>query len=137
MCDCPSDPTPALVQTEEEKAVKVGFGRLLNMNRREWPYLAVGVLASAAVGTVMPLFAILLSDLIAGLTDINTPPSEILRYAFFFWGLGVGNFVCMTIQVCLPAAPSSLLPCLCLWGDCLPARASTVLVCAHRNAPTA
>lgn len=87
------------VQTEEEKAVKVSFTRLINMNRREWPYLGVGVLASAAVGTVMPLFAVLLSDLIEGLTDTDTPPSEILRYAIFFWGLGIGNFTCMTIQV--------------------------------------
>lgn len=97
-----------VVQTEEEKAVKVGFGRLLGMNRGEWPYLAVGTLASAAVGTVMPLFAIILSDLINGLTDVTTPPSEILRYAFFFWGLGIGNFICMTIQA-RPPSPLYLL----------------------------
>lgn len=93
------------MQTEEEKAVNVGFTRLLNMNRREWPYLFVGILASGAVGTVMPLFAVILSDLINGLTDVNTPASEILTYAIFFWGLGLGNFVCATIQVRVSAVP--------------------------------
>lgn len=130
------------MQTEEEKAVKVGFGRLLNMNRREWPYLAVGTLASAAVGTVMPLFAIILSDLIEGLTDVSTPPSEILRYAFFFWGLGLGNFTCMTIQVGLscfarlpwpssPVAVSPLAHLLCAWfwpmATCMQPRSPCVL----------
>lgn len=65
----------------------------------------------------MPLFAIILSDLIAGLTDTDTPPSEILKYAVFFWGLGIGNFLCVTLQVrstaALPKAPSW---CTCVSG---------------------
>jgi hypothetical protein len=43
------------MQTEEEKQVKVGFVRLIGMNKTEWPYLFVGVLASGALGSVMPL----------------------------------------------------------------------------------
>lgn len=86
------------MQTEEEKNTKVGFMRLINLNRKEWPYIALGVLASAAVGCVMPSFAIILSSLISALTP-DEPSSTILRFCILFWGLGAGQFVMSTISV--------------------------------------
>lgn len=86
------------VQTEEEKAVKVGFGRLLNLNRREWPYLAAGILASAAIGTVQPIFAIILSKVTALLTP-DEPASNILRFCTFFFALAAAQLACGSLQV--------------------------------------
>lgn len=83
--------------TEEEKNTKVGFMRLISLNKREWPYIALGVLASAAVGCVMPSFAIILSSLISALTP-DEPSSTILRFCILFWGLGAGQFVMSTIS---------------------------------------
>lgn len=59
MLDVRSD-ARARLQTEEEKAVKVGFARLLRMVAPDWAYIVVGVLASAVLGTVMPVFALIL-----------------------------------------------------------------------------
>jgi hypothetical protein len=87
------------MQTEEEKNTKVGFLRLLRMNRKEWPYISLGVLAAAANGVVMPLSAVILSSLIAALLP-DQPASKILRFCILFWGLGAGQFIVSTISVC-------------------------------------
>ena len=88
-----------VVQTEEEKNTKVGFMRLLSMNRKEWPYILVGVVSAAGVGTIMPIFAVILSSLIAALMP-NEPASNILRFSILFWCLGAAHFVLSSIQVC-------------------------------------
>ena len=56
-----------MLQTEEEKAVKVGYGRLLRMVAPDWAYIFAGVLASAILGCVMPVFALILGVM------LNTP----------------------------------------------------------------
>lgn len=61
-------------QTEEEKAVKVSFWRLFGMVRRDWPFLLTGGACPAILGCVMPLFAVILSTIIASL-DPNEPES--------------------------------------------------------------
>jgi ABC-type bacteriocin/lantibiotic exporter with double-glycine peptidase domain len=83
-----------VVQTDDEKAVKVGYTRLLNMNKSEWPLIFIGIIASGAVGTVMPLFALILSTLITSLQD----KSKALRFCLFFFGLGAGHFVLAVVQ---------------------------------------
>eukprot|EP00892_Ulva_mutabilis_P010381 jgi/Ulvmu1/7715/UM039_0021.1 len=83
--------------TEEEKAVSVGIVRLLNMNRREWPYLAAGILATAGIGTLQPLFAIILSRVTALLTP-DEPASNILRPCMYIFALGIAQLLCGAIQ---------------------------------------
>jgi hypothetical protein len=88
-----------MMQTEEEKNTKVGFLRLLRMNQREWPYILLGILAAAANGVVMPLFAVILSSLIGALLPTE-PASEIMRFCILFWCLGAGQFIASTVAVC-------------------------------------
>jgi predicted lysophospholipase L1 biosynthesis ABC-type transport system permease subunit len=88
-----------MLQTEEEKNTKVGFLRLLRMNQREWPYILLGILGAAANGVVMPLFAVILSSLIAALLPTE-PSSKILRFCILFWCLGAGQFIASTVAVC-------------------------------------
>ena len=88
-----------LIQTEEEKQIEVGFLRLLRMNSREWPYVALGVLCAAGTGAVMPLFAELLGSVIAALQP-SEPASTILKFSILFWGLGVIQLCTVTVQVC-------------------------------------
>ena len=62
-------------QTEEEKTVKVGFGRLFGMVKQDWPFLLSGGITSAILGCVMPLFAVILSTIITSL-DPNESESK-------------------------------------------------------------
>ena len=89
----------AVLQTDEEKNTKVGFMRLLNMNKKEWPYIITGMLSAAGQGTIMPLFAVILSSLIAALMP-GVPSSRILRFSILFWCLGAAQFVLSSVQVC-------------------------------------
>lgn len=86
--------------TEEEKKVKVGIRRLLRINASEWPYLVAGTLASAVLGSVMPLFAVLLSELIAVFfeTDFDEAKRQALLYSMLFFALGIGQFIFATVQ---------------------------------------
>lgn len=86
------------VQTEEEKNTKVGFMRLLSMNKKEWPYIILGIVSAAGVGCIMPLFAVILSSLIAALRP-EEPSSEILRFCILFWCLGAAHFILASVQV--------------------------------------
>lgn len=78
--------------------MKVGLRRLLGMNRREWPYLAAGVAASATIGTVQPLFAVILSKATALLTP-DEPASNLLRFCLYLFALGAAQLACGTLQV--------------------------------------
>lgn len=91
--------TATLLQAQEEKEVHVGYWRLLKMNRQEWPWLALGALASACVGTVQPISAVLLSVMTDLLTP-DEPPANVLRFAIYFFALGAAQLICGGIQVC-------------------------------------
>lgn len=88
-----------VLQTDEEKSTKVGFMRLLAMNNREWPYILVGVISAAGQGAIMPLFAVILSSLIAALMP-EVPFSKVLHFSILCWCLGAAQFVLASVQVC-------------------------------------
>lgn len=89
--------------------MKVGMGRLLRLNRPEWGYLALGLLASAVLGAVMPLFALFLSNLIGMFyPDVSNPATadanrraakiDARNYSLAFLGLAVGQLLFYTLQ---------------------------------------
>jgi ABC transporter transmembrane region len=86
-----------MAQTEEEKAVKVGYKRLLGLVARDWPFIISGCLTSAILGCVMPLFAIILSTIIGALNP-HEPESKANKWAIGFFGLGVGMLIMAAIQ---------------------------------------
>jgi ATP-binding cassette, subfamily B (MDR/TAP), member 1 len=88
---------PLLMQSEEEKEVKVKFTRLLGLARPEWLYVVTGILSSAVLGCVMPLFAVFLSSLIVAL-DPAEPKSTAIKYGLAFFALGIGMLIMGTIQ---------------------------------------
>ena len=85
------------VQTEEEKATKVGFGRLLALSRPQWPFLVVGAITSALLGGIYPVFALILSSLTVAL-EPSKPRSEATKYAIVFFGIGVAQLVLGSLQ---------------------------------------
>ncbi|XP_048881343.1 ATP-dependent translocase ABCB1 isoform X28 [Brienomyrus brachyistius] len=51
---------------EEEKLPEVPFKRILALNKPEWPYLLIGVLASLVGGAIYPCLAIVFAKIIGG-----------------------------------------------------------------------
>jgi hypothetical protein len=90
--------TGCCMQSEEEKGMKVGMGRLLKMNAREWPWILLGIILSAILGTIFPILASILGEIIAALRP-DVPASRTLRLSLIFCGLGVANAVFGTIRV--------------------------------------
>lgn len=58
---------PGLAEEDEDAdpVIKVNTLELFKLNKPEWPYLTMGVLASAGAGVVMPIFAIAFSSILA------------------------------------------------------------------------
>ena len=55
--------------------MKVGFRRLFGMVKQDWPFLISGCVASAILGCVLPVFAIVVSTVATSL-DPNQPKSK-------------------------------------------------------------
>ena len=95
----------ALLQTEEEKQVKVSFLRLLRLVRGDWPWIFFGCVAAMLLGTIQPIFAVVLSEIINALIpyspgppEIGSPASTAVKWAAGFFAFGVGYLIMATIQ---------------------------------------
>lgn len=129
-----SDPLPPQIVAEEqedgkdgkkkkkkkEKPYSVPLSRLLKMNSAEYPYLALGIVASAIAGIVNPAFALIMSDMIGAFylpqlcympgqppdfnlnTCIDEQNAEMRRqaglYAWYFFAIGAGAFIALAVQ---------------------------------------
>uniref|UniRef100_A0A4W4FYE0 ABC-type xenobiotic transporter n=1 Tax=Electrophorus electricus TaxID=8005 RepID=A0A4W4FYE0_ELEEL len=62
---------------EKEMVPDVPFGRILALNKTEWPYLVVGTVASLVGGAVYPCVAILFSKII-GVSSLHLPVMDYL-----------------------------------------------------------
>ncbi|KAL6762783.1 MDR-like ABC transporter [Haematococcus lacustris] len=101
----PLAPKPALTEAEqtkldEEAGKKVPFGRLLRLNRPEWPVPGLGAVSSAIAGCQQPAFALLLTEVI---TVLFLPDTDLMIrkasfYAWMFFALGVGVLVVVLLQ---------------------------------------
>ena len=82
--------------------VKVGMGRLLAFNKPEWGYLFIGCIASAMLGVVMPLFAVLLAEIVSLFYPAPGEEDETKRkamyYSLCFLGLAIGQLTVTTVQ---------------------------------------
>lgn len=70
---------------------------VLQQNRPEWGFLALGVVASALEGLVWPAFSIVLSSMISIIVNSNSD-DDVRTYALAFVGIGVGVFVAVTTK---------------------------------------
>jgi hypothetical protein len=52
-------------EEDDSEVPRIKFWRLLRTNGSEWPYILVGLLCSAAMGGVMPIFSLLFGDVTA------------------------------------------------------------------------
>ena len=57
--------------------VKAGYGRLLALNRKEWPFAITGCIGSLGLGVLMPGFALALSHIITVYFNPNFHEMEV------------------------------------------------------------
>ncbi|KAM3615029.1 uncharacterized protein V6R79_022403 [Siganus canaliculatus] len=69
---------------EDEDVPPVSFLQVLRLNRSEWPYILVGSLSAIVNGALHPMFAILLSFIIAVFAE---PEKEVIRQRCDFFSL--------------------------------------------------
>ena len=53
-----------LVSKDEEELEKISFLEVLRLNKPDWPYVLVGVAASAFIGAIFPAMAPLFSEIL-------------------------------------------------------------------------
>ena len=57
--------------------MKAGYGRLLALNRKEWPFAILGSIGSAGLGILMPAFALALSNILVIYFNTNYHHMEV------------------------------------------------------------
>ena len=86
-------------EDDEGPPVKAGIGRIAALNKPEFPYLIGGVIGSASMGMIFPVFALALSTLIA---VFYLPVSEISSgtrtWSLVFMGLGFIALIASFVQ---------------------------------------
>uniref|UniRef100_A0A4W4FVX2 ATP-binding cassette, sub-family B (MDR/TAP), member 5 n=1 Tax=Electrophorus electricus TaxID=8005 RepID=A0A4W4FVX2_ELEEL len=83
-----------------EMVPDVPFGRILALNKTEWPYLVVGTVASLVGGAVYPCVAILFSKIIGVFSehDPEVKRQKTLMFSLLFLVIGVVSFFTNFLQ---------------------------------------
>ncbi|KAJ3189969.1 Multidrug resistance protein 1 [Gaertneriomyces sp. JEL0708] len=89
-----------LKETELLKSRKVDLWRIVKMNRPEWWIIIVGLFAAAVNGTVMPLFAVLFSEILAVFSnEPNVVEEKANPWALGFLLLAIGAAISNLVQI--------------------------------------
>ncbi|KAK3571853.1 hypothetical protein QTP86_020453, partial [Hemibagrus guttatus] len=85
---------------EKEKVTDVPFTRILALNKPEWPYLMVGILASIVGGAVYPCVAILFAKIIGVFAEFDpeVKRQKTLMFSLLFLLLGAVSFITFFLQ---------------------------------------
>merc|ERR1712223_149875 len=85
---------------DDEDLPKIQVTRLLKRNKAELLYIIIGALASIAMASLMPVFAILFGKILGvlGYLDVDQARSESVYYAFLFLGLGIFASLAQLLQ---------------------------------------
>ena len=83
----------------EEAVPRVSPWGILKMNGPEWPLMVVGTLASAAMGSLMPVFAFLFGEMLGTLSQpADKARQDSIFYAIVFVVVGVFAGIAMFLQ---------------------------------------
>uniref|UniRef100_A0A4W4E5J6 ABC-type xenobiotic transporter n=1 Tax=Electrophorus electricus TaxID=8005 RepID=A0A4W4E5J6_ELEEL len=85
---------------QEEKVPDVSFLTVLGLNKKEWPYMVVGVFCATINGGLQPAFAIIFSKIIAVFAEMD---EDIKReranlFSLLFAVIGVISFIALFLQ---------------------------------------
>ncbi|CAI9715598.1 multidrug resistance 1-like [Octopus vulgaris] len=80
---------------EEKNLPEVGTMSILKMNKPEWHYILIGVIASSILGAILPAYGLLLGEVIH---HIGGDKDEIHKFCLLFALAGVTSFILYLIQ---------------------------------------
>ncbi|KAK7157430.1 hypothetical protein R3I93_008803 [Phoxinus phoxinus] len=85
---------------ETEKVPEIPFTRILALNKPEWPYLVVGILASLVGGAVYPCVAILFAKIIGVFAEVDpdVKRQKTLMFSLLFLLVGAVAFITYFFQ---------------------------------------
>ncbi|KFO71118.1 Multidrug resistance protein 1, partial [Cuculus canorus] len=91
---------PLSQEFHEENLPAVSYLRILALNKPEWPYVLLGVIAAAVIGAVHPAFAVVFGKIIGAFqeTDPEKRSKNTLVLSLMFLLLGVIILVAYIIQ---------------------------------------
>lgn len=83
-----------------KKASKGSYWRLMKLNAPEWPYAVLGSIGSILMGTVHPIIALFLSDLINVYyeADKDKMKREVQKYVMAYVGIAVASLGILVLQ---------------------------------------
>ena len=92
-----------IAEQDPEEPPNCSFLKVFKMNLKEWPFIFIGVIASIAMGSVGPIFALLFGDVLHLLSwqDIEAARAKSFEYSMMFLLLGLASGAAMFLQVCL------------------------------------
>uniref|UniRef100_A0A8B9KNS2 ATP-binding cassette, sub-family B (MDR/TAP), member 5 n=1 Tax=Astyanax mexicanus TaxID=7994 RepID=A0A8B9KNS2_ASTMX len=87
-------------RSNEEKVPEIPFGRILALNKPEWPYVMVGTLASLVGGAVYPCVGILFAKIIGVFaeTDPEVKRQKTMMFSLLFLLVGAVAFITYFFQ---------------------------------------
>uniref|UniRef100_A0A4W4E949 ATP-binding cassette, sub-family B (MDR/TAP), member 4 n=1 Tax=Electrophorus electricus TaxID=8005 RepID=A0A4W4E949_ELEEL len=84
---------------DPEKVPDVSFLTVLGLNKKEWPYMVVGVFCATINGGLQPAFAIIFSKIIAvGPMDEDIKRERANLFSLLFAVIGVISFIALFLQ---------------------------------------
>ena len=96
----PADVIREIAEREKEEQLQTSLWRVLKINSKEWPFIAVGAISSIGMAAVAPAFALLFGNVLEILSweDLNAAREQSKVYSFMFIGLGLSSGLAMFLQ---------------------------------------
>ena len=96
----PADVIREIAEREKEEQLQTSLWRVLKINSKEWPFIAVGAISSIGMAAVAPAFALLFGNVLEILSweDLDAAREQSKVYSFMFIGLGLSSGLAMFLQ---------------------------------------
>ena len=96
----PADVIREIAEREHEEELQTSLWRVLKINLPEWPFIAIGAIASIGMAAVAPAFALLFGNVLEILSweDLSSAREQSKVYSFMFIGLGLSSGLAMFLQ---------------------------------------
>ncbi|KAI4891347.1 hypothetical protein NFI96_015728 [Prochilodus magdalenae] len=85
---------------QEEKVPEVSFFKVLSLNKKEWPFMAVGLFCAIINGGIQPAFAVVFSKIVAvfGEQDQSVIREKTNFFSLMFALIGAVSFIALFLQ---------------------------------------
>ncbi|XP_049765078.1 multidrug resistance protein homolog 49-like [Schistocerca cancellata] len=97
----PKDHLQTATSVEEEKIPEADLGRIMSLNQPEWLYITVGCLATLAVGSALPFFAVLFGEIyrVLSIQDADEVRRDTSTFSILFLVIGILSGVGTFLQM--------------------------------------